>query len=157
MAIKIPLVLGDDGGIERLQDGDEIEAGLSEQRFDATNANAGAITQGQPVYISGDMVVDLAQADAKATANVIGLVRDETIATTEIGAILTDGVLEVADWTAVTGTEFLTVGNEYFLSPTTAGALTTTVPEIAGQVNAYIGRAISTTALEISIARPILL
>jgi hypothetical protein len=157
MAIKKALVLGADGGIQQLQAGDDLEVGVGNQGFSATNGTAGAVTEGMAVYVSAVDEVQLAQADIVATSRVIGLVKSASIASTSTGTILTDGILDVADWTDVTGTEFLTAGLSYYLSATTPGQLTTTRPVGGGESVVYVGRAISTTTLEISIERPILL
>jgi hypothetical protein len=51
----------------------------------------------------------------------------------------------------------LTFNTPYYLSPTTAGLMTSTVPTTVGQVVAQIGVAISTTELLVKITTPILL
>ena len=66
-----------------------------------------------------------------------------------------------AQWDAVvTGeTGGLTFNSLYFLDSANVGKITTTVPTGAGTgvVNTLIGRAISTTELELNIQQPILL
>lgn len=59
-----------------------------------TNGNAGAITVGQPVYISANNTVDLADASNAATDDVIGLVKDASIAAAATGLICSEGVVE---------------------------------------------------------------
>lgn len=151
MATKKPLVLGASGEIEQLQAGDSIEVGSSNQSFGAVNNNAGAISLGQVVYIDGDGTVDLAQANNETTTKAIGLVEDATIATTDTGEIITDGVLVSADWTSVTGGATLVPGSSYFLSDTTAGGMSTIPPTLAGSFVLKLGSAISATEFEISI------
>jgi hypothetical protein len=63
-----------------------------------------------------------------------------------------------AQWDAVTGgTGGLIPGSMYFLDPTTVGMLTTTAPTASGQVVVDVGRASSTTDLEISLNLSVLL
>ena len=134
----------------------EATAGLITQ----TNSNAGTIVIGQPVYNDGNDTVDLAKADAAGTVEVLGLVYSTSIVTTESGLFVSDGLLEATttQWDAITGgSGGLTFGIVYYLDPTTAGKLTTTGPTAAGKYVVRIGRAISTTKLEISISQPILL
>ena len=150
-----PLVLGDNGGMEQLQPGDIIDVGAAKQVFTATNSNGGAITVGQVVYVDGAGSVDLAQANATATSNVIGLVNDTSIASTSAGIIMTDGVIESADWTAVIGVASLTAGSTYFLDPVLAGGLTVTPTTTAGNSLVRVGVALSATSLEITIDQPI--
>ena len=155
MATKIALTMYD-GEIGQLKAGDTLDiTASSNQQFSATNSNIAAITIGQPVYIQGANLVDLALADAKATSGVIGLVLDASIDSSVVGTILTDGILTSTDWTAVVGADTLTVGSVYFLSDVTAGTLTTTAPTTTGSFVTRVGTAISTTTLEVTISRPI--
>lgn len=156
MAVKKPLVITN-GQIQQIQAGDSL---ASENIYNRTNNNAGAIVIGQPVYVDGAGTVDLAQADALATANVLGLVADVSIAAAASGGIQTGGRLTATtgQWDAVTGqVGGLTPGAKYFLDPATAGMLTTTAPTTDGEVVAAVGEALSTTELEIDIDQTILL
>ena len=156
MALKKVLVLGANGEIEQLQAGDTVDiVASSNQLFSATNQYGAAITIGQPVYIIAADTVDLALADAQATSGVIGLVSDASIDSTDVGTILTDGILTSTDWTEVVGAATLTVGSVYFLSDVDAGMLTTTAPTTTGSFVTRVGTAISTTTLEVTISRPI--
>ncbi len=115
------------------------------------NEEVSAITIGMPVYTSSSGKVKKAKADAATTKLVIGLVRAASIAAGATDDIQTDGVLSSSDWTAVTGAAALTAGSEYWLSSSTAGNLSTSPPP-ASEVGSYqvpVGRAISTTELEI--------
>lgn len=156
MAVKKPLVVTA-GQVEQLQSGDSIEhPGL----YNRTNNNAGAIVIGQAVYVDGPGTVDLAQADALATSEVLGLVAETSIAAAASGGILTDGKLTATtgQWDAVTGqTGGLTSGARYYLDETTAGNLTATAPIADGEVVAPLGLALSTTEMEINIDHTILL
>ena len=90
------------------------------------NGSGAAMTKGQVVYIVGAqgnrIDVRLAKADAESTsANTIGLVA-ESIANGAEGWVQTSGPLPKLD------TNALTAGDAIYLSPTTAGAYTTTRP-----------------------------
>lgn len=156
MAIKKPLVVTA-GQVQQLQSGDSLEhPGL----YNRTNNNAGAMSICQAVYVDGAGTVDLAQADALGTSEVLGLVFDSTIAAAASGGILTDGRLEATtgEWDAVTGqVGGLTSGSRYYLDETTPGNLTTTAPVADGEVVAPVGVALSTTEMEINIDHTILL
>jgi hypothetical protein len=85
-------------------------------------------------------------------------VADISIATTASGNILVDGVLTAttAQWDAVAGTTGgLTPGTVYFLGAATAGTLTSTAPSTTGQFVVRVGRAISSTKLDLMIMAPI--
>lgn len=154
MAIKKPLVIGSNGEIEQLQAGDNILAGSTTQSFSAINENAGAISQGQVVFVSSSGNVNLANNTTEAAAKAIGVVEDASIAPTASGSVLTDGAITVADWTAIAGAPTLTAGSVYFLDGVD-GNITTIPPILAGSYVVRIGTAISTTTLEVSISRPI--
>ena len=158
MAARKPLVIVN-GRIRQIAAGDTLDASVSEvDVVTQTNENAGALVIGTPVYTSGSGQVDKAQANAYATAEVLGLVKDASIASTQPGMIQTDGVMvaSTAQWDAVTGqTGGLTVGSVYFLHPTTSGMLTVTTPSAVGQLVARVGKALSETELEITIEQPV--
>lgn len=160
MALRKPLVLVD-GNVQQLQAGDTLDAVAAEVDIvTMTNGNAGSIVIGTPVYPDSPGSVDLAQANASGTVNLLGFVKDATIVSAASGSIQTDGILAATtgQWDAVTGdTGGLTAGTVYWLDPTTAGKLTTTAPTSVGQYVVRVGQAISTTELEISIEPPILL
>jgi hypothetical protein len=122
------------------------------------NANASPIVIGAPVYMKADGNVDLAKADAQATADVLGLVKDASIAAAASGNVLLDGVLTSTtdQWDAVAGTTGgLTPGAVYFLSAATAGLLTATAPSTAGQFVVRVGKALSATKLDLTLMAPI--
>jgi hypothetical protein len=122
--------------------------------FEATNANAGTIVIGTPVYVSAASSVDEAMADAAATKDVVGLVADTNIATTATGNIQSGGLFEATtgEWDAVTGgTGGLTAGTQYFVDPDTAGLLTDTAPTTTDDFVCAVGIALSTTEMIIAI------
>jgi hypothetical protein len=96
------------------------------------NGSGAAMTKGQVVYIVGAqgnrLDVRLARANVEATsANTIGFVA-EAIANGAEGWIQTTGPLPKLD------TSTLTAGQVLYLSPTTAGAYTTTKPQAPDQL-----------------------
>jgi hypothetical protein len=160
----VPLVLGADGLQQQLQSGDTITNNVSTTSVRSlTNAGSSSIVFGTPVYASAADSCKAAQANAKATANLVGLVYDASIAASGVGNVAESGVLvgTTAQWDAVvTGeTGGLVFNSLYFLSATTAGMLTTTPPTTAGsgQCNTLVGRAVSTTEMELILNEPILL
>ncbi len=106
------------------------------------NDNAGSITLRQLVYIKSNGHVDLAQADALATAEgPLGFVEAATIATTASGLIV------IRKGAIVPGFTGLTPG-DVFMSTGTAGAITQTAPSSAGQVYRKVGVALSATEIQ---------
>jgi hypothetical protein len=125
-----------------------------------TNNNAGSLVIGAPVYAVSAGNVDKAEANAQSTSEVVGLVADTSIATTVAGNVQTSGVVTATttQWDAVAGTSGgLAANTVYFLSPSTPGQITATAPSTVGQLVVRIGKALSTTQLELAIGPPILL
>ncbi len=96
------------------------------------NDSGTTLTKGQAVYISGAqgnrVAVKLARADVEATSfGTIGLVA-ETMANGAEGFIIVSGALYKLN------TQGLTAGATVYLSPTTAGAVTTTKPQAPDQL-----------------------
>lgn len=162
MTLRMPLVIGADGLIQQLQPGDSISAPMNTPSLRAvTNAEASAsLPIGTPVYTSATDAVKRAQANAKTTGKVAGLVNDTSIAAAAIGNVAQSGIVvaTTAQWDAVAGTTGGLVPNTYyFLDPATPGRLTSTPPTTTGQVLTLVGLSISATALEVDPAPPILL
>lgn len=158
MALRKPLVLVN-GKLRQIAASDTLDAQVIEVDIvNQQNNNAATINIGQPVYNDGAGTVDLAQADAGGTVEVLGLVKAATIAAAASGAIQTDGVIAAttAQWDALTGdVGGLTPGSVYYLDPDTAGNITLTAPTAVGDFVVRLGKAISTTELEITILQPI--
>ena len=98
--------------------------------------------------------LELAQADDLATSLVIGLATADALAT-ETATYTSDGQVTRSDWTAIAGTASLTPGVIYFLDPTTAGKITATAPTTIGDFVVRLGRALTTTTLDVEIGWPI--
>jgi hypothetical protein len=160
MAARKPLVIVS-GQVQQLQAGDTLDASVSEvDVVSKVNDNAGSIVIGTPVYVKSNGNVDKGRANASGTVQLLGLVKDASIAAAATGIIQTDGVLTATtgQWDAVTGgSGGLTPGTVYYLDAATAGLLTTTAPTTVGQYVVRVGLATSTTEMDISIDPPILL
>ena len=162
MATKIPLVLGTDGNIQQLQNGDSIiVATANTDVYALTNAEASAVVIGAPVYVFGADQFKKAQANASAPSKAWGMVYDSpNIANGASGQVATDGIVTATttQWDAVTGqTGGLTPGSDYFLDAATSGKMTTTPPTTIGQYVVKLGKALSTTKFDLSVDSPILL
>jgi hypothetical protein len=119
--------------------------GISPSVITVTNENAGTIEICQAIYqTTTTSGVNLAEANASGTSQVIALISSTTIATT-------------AQWDAVVTGESggLTPGTTYWLDPTTAGNLTATPPSTVTQFDTYVGVAQSSTVMILGIAQPI--
>lgn len=107
----------------------------------AADANTKAINQTAHGFVAKDVIMHAggvyakAQANSAANADVIGMVT--TVADANNFTIVTAGY--------VSGLTGLTADTTYFLSPTTAGLLTTTAPTTAGQIFKPVFQSISTT------------
>lgn len=160
MAARKPLVMNA-GQIQQLQSGDTLDAVVVEVDLVArTNNNASPIVIGAPTYVDSAGTVDLAQADASGTVEVLGLVQETSISAAASGYIQTDGILTATtgQWDAITGlTGGLVAGDVYYLDPDTAGLLTPTAPTTGGDFVVRVGVGLSTTELEITIQQPVLL
>jgi len=139
-----------------LSDADTISGGRFVTTVSETAIFDSTTLKGMAVYVVSEGHVDLAQADALATAGAIGLAHLDVAAST-VGTYITEGLVTRPDWTAVTGTANLTPGALYYLSTATAGALTSTAPTTTGDILVSIGRAASQDTLDVSIRNPIVL
>lgn len=161
MALKKPLVVGSDGLPQQLQAGDTLDAAQGGGDVQVmTNANAGAVVIGTPVYCSANSSCDKARANAGGTSKVVGLVKTASVSASASGEVVVGGVLTATtgQWDAVTGgSGGLTRDTRYFLDPGTAGLLTTTPPSTVGQYVVCVGIALSTTEMLVRVREPILL
>ncbi len=154
MTLRKPLVIIS-GIVQQISSSDTLDAVVSE--VDAVikqNGNAGAIVCGCPVYVKSATTYDKAQANAGTTAGMLGFQKDVSVAAGGNGTIQTDGILALttAQWDAITGgSGGLAFGTVYYLDPATAGKITATAPSTVGQYVVPVGRALSTTELDISI------
>jgi len=123
-----------------------------------TNDNGSNIVIAQVVYTKANGSVDLAKADAQATTEVLGFVSDTAIAPANAGNIMLDGILEATtgQWDNVTGgSGGLVAGTIYYLDPDSAGDITSVAPTTVGDFVVRVGRALSSTEMDIMIEPPI--
>lgn len=124
------------------------------------NANAATVLMGQPVYSSGAGLFNLAIASAVATGRVIGVVAVASIAPNVIGPYQDDGtVMQLTSlWDAICGTSGgLSPDVVYYLSPTTAGMLTSVAPTTRGQVVMPVLIGLSPTQAQVALGPLVLL
>ena len=114
-----------------------------------------AISTGQPIYVRATTRVSLAQANAGSTL-AAGLAYSSADPGHAVDFI-TGGVISLTDWTAVCGTVLLSPGNRYFLSPDTAGLMSTNCPNATGETVQCLGIATSTENFTVDIQPSILL
>jgi len=122
-----------------------------------SNGAGGTATIGQPVYITGADQFTIAKAVGTPYDRVVGLVSTASITSGNSGSVQTTGVLTATttQWTAITdGSTGLTSGSVFYLSPTTAGNITSTAPAVD---SVRVGIALSTTDFEIQLNPPTLI
>ena len=102
---------------------------------------------GSPVRQKIGGTVGLAAATSRGLARVVGLALEAKAIGFAVRVVLR-GIVERTDWTAVAGTATLTPGLPYWLD-TAAGKITTVAPTSSTDIVARIGRAISTTKLDV--------
>lgn len=146
-----PLVLIN-GTVSQLPDGATLQARVQEVDVVEMQAKE-ALAAGMAVYCSAAYQVMKAKADDPAKVPVLGLAAGAAALDAYVN-IVTDGVLELADWTSAAGSAALEIGTRYYLD-STAGVLTGNVPATGHLIS--VGRAITPQKLEISIQQPIAL
>lgn len=109
---------------------------------------------GQPIYVDPSGRAALASAGALGTCGVAGLIGEDTAASF-IGTVNTQS-LELDDWTLITGSTLLVPGRQYYLGRVT-GTLTLMPSDVLGSIVVVIGRAISTTTINLCVFSSILL
>jgi len=116
----------------------ELVGGSAQSTISQINDNAGTISLGQVVYHTTTTGrVDLATAAAdNAAARAWGVVTSATIATTVAGSVAIVGQRRALKFEA---SLTLTVGDEIYLSATTAGSVTNVAPATSGQVIQTLG------------------
>lgn len=150
MATQPPLILYT-GEIRRFQAGDVLQDPLTSRSFNDiqtfANGEAGALAIGDICYVSGSSVLK-AKADAAATCSGILWISLQT--PSGGGGV---GLFQMAGF--LLGLSGLVTNTAYYLSPTTAGAMTTTVPTTASHFIIKLGISTGTTSFFFKIERPI--
>lgn len=152
MASKRPIVLNS-GEIQQLQSSDLLQEPIGRYYNDYqnfTNNQGSSLVIGDICYYdAASPAVKKAKADAAATIVQLCFCT-QALTNLSSGIFQFDGLLIIASAPFITNTI-------YYLSPTTAGAITSTIPTTAGQYVIRVGYAYGTTSLLIKIERPILL
>jgi hypothetical protein len=120
-----------------------------------TMTSAGAISKGMPVYVSSNNVVDTANAVPSAgpvytRTFPCGFANSTTTGNGQSIEVLTEGHIELTDWTAIAGSANLTVGSRYYLQES-AGTIGTVAPTTDGSKVIWVGYALTTKKLDIEI------
>lgn len=154
MALAFPPLILANGEIRQYKSGDILNAILGNRSFnDIYELNSGElaiIAAGSICYYDGASTsMKKAKADSITNCSGILWIALQAISVAGTGLFQMAGMLDV-----FTG---LTIGASYYLSPTTAGAITLTIPSTAGQCIVKLGNTISTTTLFFKIERPIIL
>ena len=159
MALRKPLVINA-GQVQQLQSGDTLDAPQAGGDIMVlTNDEAGALIQGNVVYMDAVDGVKKAKGDAAGTSKPVGL-SVGTPAAGATGQIMIAGVLTLTtgQWDAAFGTTGgLTFNTVYYLSAASAGLGTVTAPTAVGSYVVELGIALSTTELFVRIRQTILL
>jgi hypothetical protein len=118
------------------------------------SAEAGVnLLTGQVVYLDLTGRLQKAVNNTAAGAQVAGMMVTDALAGVS-GDYVTDNTLELPDWSSIAGTADLTPGATYYLD-STEGKITTIAPTADGYYVVVIGRAQSTTKLDIELEQPI--
>jgi hypothetical protein len=125
------------------------------QSFTKLNASSYALPKCIPVYVgANENNVYPAYADTADTSQVAGLVVDAVINAGAAGLIQGGGMITAttAQWDMITGTTGgLIASHDYFLKPGAQGGLTLTPVSTTGQFLCKVGRAASSTMMEVNI------
>lgn len=121
------------------------------------SGEAGSMTPGTPIYVSAAATMKKAKADSASTGRVLGLTIN-TVAPATSDMIVTAGDivrLTTVQWDAVCGTTGgLAFDVPYYLSAATAGMMTSTPPNVAGQVVQQVIVGVSPTEALVKISDP---
>jgi hypothetical protein len=130
-------------GTLQVQDSTGLETAIGAGgTVDKITQTAHGFVVGEVLYYTGSAYAK-ARADTSATAEVIGMV----------SRVIDANTFEATLEGKVTGLTGLTAGAAYFLSATTAGAITVTEPSTLGYVSLPLGVAISTTVFYVRSSR----
>lgn len=157
MAVKKPLVLGDDGFPQQLQAGDTIDgSGGGASIVPATMKGSGG-NAGEAVYASGNDEVTLADGVSPTGRRAIGLLAEDVLIDEE-GSVVTSGplTLTTGQWDTVTGgAGGLSFGVTYFVDCDNPGKLTFVLPADPGDNIVVMGVAISSTTMIVTPREPV--
>lgn len=128
--------------------------------YTKVNGEAGPLLKGMVVYINGSNSDQClaASATTQPSSDVLGLVADVIIAPGMSGVISSGSRMEktTSDWDIITGgTGGLIPGKDYFLRADFPGGIHYVPPQDTGNFIVKIGKAVSSTILDINIDQPI--
>ena len=137
---------------------DTLSAG--EPTFPKTNGDPFILSRGMVVYIddTNDTLAHAADAAAYSSSRATGLVTSAATLAASVCSIQSHGLFEhtTIAWDALTGsTGGLKAGRDYFLRAGAVGGISLVPPTANGACIVKIGKAISTTVLDIDIEPPI--
>lgn len=116
-----------------------------------------ATVVGNAVYVKpSNGHVALSQANAQPAAQCAGLAIEAKAPTLAV-LFVSQGKVSIADWTAIIGAASLAAGAAYYVDPSTPGLLTATPPSGIGEFVVRIGRAMSSTLMDVNVEPPMLL
>ena len=113
-----------------------------------------SISVGRPIYLKLGGHAALALANAPRPASAIGFAIVAAEPTFAVSYI-TEGKVTLANWATVAGTAELAAGSTYYLDDSGPGQITDTAPTASGRYVVRVGRAASSTTLDIEIESPI--
>lgn len=124
-----------------------------------TNENEGSLVKGNLVYSSSLNNVDKAQANSINTSKVLGMITNNTVASSATAIIQNTSVFTFDNTTQVDAISNTTGGftfdTYYYLDPNNAGKLTSVIPTDYPNCLVRIGLALSTTSIKLDIQDPI--
>jgi hypothetical protein len=112
------------------------------------------VIKGNLVYVKSTGHVGLANASSITSIKSMGFSAEAKGPTFAVSYV-TDGRIELADWTAVLGSATLTPGVRYYASDATPGMITATAPSAGGSYIVCVGEAQTTLILDIEISTSI--
>jgi len=126
------------------------------RKFASATANV-HFSVGSPVCLAIDGNAELSIANTTGNYQCVGLATMPAEVGEKVLYVTTGYILSVTDWTNIVGTTALVENAEYFLDPTTAGKLTTTIPTISGDVMVSVGKTTGTSILQINVCQPVII
>jgi hypothetical protein len=137
---------------------DELQSG--NRTFAKINGSTSPLLKGMAVYITetNDTECEESIATSYEASCVVGLVADAVVPPGVSGEISSKGMIEksASAWDIITGeTGGLRGGKDYFLRHDMAGGITSIPPTASTQFVVKVGKAISSTLLDINIEPPI--
>lgn len=154
--MKRKVLVLNNGHIEELQPGDTPDIPNDLDIISSVNGESVQMVKGQQVYIDGvSGQMKLAKSDSAITTRAIGTVISDVINPGVSGMFQVHGSVTLADWTAATGAADLVIGQDYYLSDTIAGQVSTVAPTAAGSFIVFRGIPLDARTMFMLFERPI--